>query len=601
MEIRRGADSRRGCASPGAYAVVDGRREESLVMRRSFQKTSLLALALLLPACAGNGLEPERETDPTGKLGGDLAVLATQCTFVAGVMTVTVADKEVAQITKRTADSAILANGEVCNDGTALRGSAPSVTVTKTSLKKLAIVAASGGGSETVLLDFTNGVFASGAGTATTGITVDLGGDAGDQLIVNGTSGADTIVAGASGFSIDNAKYLDITLAYPVSTVTFSLGDGNDVFSSGGDTLIGGASNSAYLPGAGGLVVYGGQGNDVFKQGTAPTPGEVLHGDAGTDTVDYSKRTMALSVSLGTAALTGANDGDGTYGSGGEKDDVKGDVEIVLGGDGNDTLSGLLASCATSTGCVTLNGGAGDDVFDQAATPTYGEVLIGGAGTDTVDYHLRSNSTQALAITMDGLAANDGEANEHDNVGKDIENVVGGAGNDTITGNVLNNVIKGGPGADVLSGDDGDDVFDQGSAADGADTISGGKGNDTVDYSARADADIVAVLDGATSSGAVGEGDRLGVSTGGVLDLENLWGSRVVGRKNSLTGNALSNELWGGPGNDSLVGGAGDDVIDGGATAAAGSGKDDVDCGTGLDVTMNLGSGGGTKQASCEL
>ena len=45
-------------------------------------------------------------------------------------------------------------------------------------------------------------------------------------------------------------------------------------------------------------------------------------------------------------------------------------------------------------------------------------------------------------------------------LGTDIENAVGGSGNDTIVGNDLSNVLNGGLGDDTLTGADGDDIFE---------------------------------------------------------------------------------------------------------------------------------------------
>lgn len=136
---------------------------------------------------------------------------------------------------------------------------------------------------------------------------------------------------------------------------------------------------------------------------------------------------------------------------------------LIDGGAGNDTLNG-------GTGNDTLDGGLGADV------------LNGGDGIDLADYKTR---TKALVITLDGQA-NDGEANEKDNVGNDVENVRGGSGADRITGNSLantfwggagNDTLEGGLGADTLYGEAGNDLLQ---AADGvADVVNGGAGTDT--------------------------------------------------------------------------------------------------------------------------
>ena len=60
-----------------------------------------------------------------------------------------------------------------------------------------------------------------------------------------------------------------------------------------------------------------------------------------------------------------------------------------------------------------------------------------------------------------------------------IENAVGGAGADQITGNDQNNRLDGGAGADTLNGGNGDDVLIGGA---GNDTIDGGVGNDQVNF-----------------------------------------------------------------------------------------------------------------------
>ncbi|MFN3988352.1 MAG: IPTL-CTERM sorting domain-containing protein [Rhodocyclaceae bacterium] len=62
-----------------------------------------------------------------------------------------------------------------------------------------------------------------------------------------------------------------------------------------------------------------------------------------------------------------------------------------------------------------------------------------------------------------------------------IENVIGGSGNDILTGNQGNNRLVGGSGNDVLDGGDGDDVLIGGP---GDDTLTGGSGADTFVFEA---------------------------------------------------------------------------------------------------------------------
>src|SRR5581483_1586614 len=113
-----------------------------------------------------------------------------------------------------------------------------------------------------------------------------------------------------------------------------------------------------------------------------------------------------------------------------------------------------------------------------------------------------------------------------------IENLIGSAYADTLTGDVNNNDLAGCAGADVLIG---------------------GGGTDTADYSASTAAVTVNLATG-TGTGGDAAGDTLS-------GIENLLGSAYA---DTLTGDGNSNQLSGGAGNDTLDGGAGDDVLIGG-------------------------------------
>ncbi|HEX8913679.1 MAG TPA: calcium-binding protein [Humisphaera sp.] len=136
--------------------------------------------------------------------------------------------------------------------------------------------------------------------------------------------------------------------------------------------------------------------------------------------------------------------------------------DLIATGDGNDRLTG-------GAGVDTLAGGAGDDTLDGGAGA---DNLFGGTGADTADYSAR---TTAVTVTLDGNR-NDGAAGENDWLYVDIENVTGGAGNDTITGNAFNNVLSGGAGNDTIRGGAGDDKITGGL---GQDQLFGDAGNDS--------------------------------------------------------------------------------------------------------------------------
>lgn len=274
-----------------------------------------------------------------------------------------------------------------------------------------------------------------------------------DVEVVTGGTVADTMTCQAGGCTLNG-------------------GAGADTLNgaAGADTLNGDAGNDTLTGAAGADVLSGGDGDDTFAEEAASTGGDIFNGGAGTDLVDYSGRSAALTVTMDGVA---ANDGDGTAT---ENDNVKADVENCKGGSAADTITGnALANVLTGGAAAdVLSGGDGDDVFSEGAASTGGDVFNGGAGIDTVDYSLR---VAVLTITMDGAAANDGDgtATENDDVKADVENVVCGNQDDTVTGNDLDNAIDGGAGADTLTGGIGNDVLDGGA---GADTVTGGADDD---------------------------------------------------------------------------------------------------------------------------
>lgn len=346
-----------------------------------------------------------------------------------------------------------------------------------------------------------------------------------------------------------------------------------------------------------------------------------------------------------------------------EKDSIAGDCEIIVGGADNDILTGSPADDTVSGGAGddtlvggqgndVLNGDDGDDLLDDGAViaspgTTGGDVFNGGLGTDTVNYLGRSLA--GVVVTMNGTDPDDGQSGEADDVQSDVENLIGTAQVDDITGNDLGNVISGKAGNDLLHGGKGNDTFFEDYASNGGDSFEGGAGVDTVDYSHRTAAGVwVTMSDEVANDGAASALPTrtvtnqatilgleavvsLGTSTenDNVLeDVENVNGTQV---NDDITGNALDNSIegnagadflfglagndvlyggadlaseatlnvdWNGDGdktdaaltdlNDYLYGGAGDDTLDGGVTATSTANK--LFCGGGSDTAVNQGS-----------
>ena len=169
-----------------------------------------------------------------------------------------------------------------------------------------------------------------------------------------------------------------------------------------------------------------------------------------------------------------------------------------------------------------------------------------------------------------------------------IENVIGGFGNDSITGNMVANRLVGGPGSDQLWGDSGNDVLEGGA---GGDRLDGGAGVDTVSYQ-ESDDGVRVDLEAGTGMGGHAEYDV-------ILEVENVRGSAYgdilagdnganrldgAGGDDELRGRAGKDVLRGGAGADVLEGGRGDDVLEGGA------GADRLDGGPGTDWLSYAGS-----------
>jgi Ca2+-binding RTX toxin-like protein len=176
---------------------------------------------------------------------------------------------------------------------------------------------------------------------------------------------------------------------------------------------------------------------------------DYLYGDAGTDT------------------LNGGN-GDDTIDGGSDADTIDGGAgnDNILGGFGNDIIYG-------KAGNDTISAGDGDDIIYEVYSGT--DFIDGGAGVDTLDYSGASSYRVTISLQT-GIQSDSNSTPSSDTV-SGIENVIGGSGNDTITGSDLANILQGGSGNDVLYGQGGNDTL-KGDA--GTDTLRGEDGNDLI-------------------------------------------------------------------------------------------------------------------------
>ncbi len=413
--------------------------------------------------------------------------------------------------------------------------------------------------------------------TGNSGNNILTGGDGNDILI--GGIGTDTLSGGNGN---DTASYATATAAVTVSLAagTASGADGADTLSSienligggYGDILTGNAVANRIDGGAGNDTMTGGAGDDIYIVSAA---GDTIveNANEGTDTIQSSVSITALAANVENLIL--ANGVTGTGNALNNQITGNGSANTLSGADGNDTLDG-------GVGADSMNGGLGDDTFyvDNA-----GDTVTEAAsqGTDvvyaSVSYTLAANvenlimSGSALIGTGNGLD-NQITGNDLDNSlagGVGADKLSGGLGTDTASyassaagvtinlqaatasggdaaGDILTSIenLIGSAQADSLTGDGNDNLI-QGGA--GSDTLAGGLGNDTLSY-AGSTAAVTVNLAAGTFSGGDAAGDT-------ATDFENLIGGNG---NDILTGNSGDNRIDGGTGNDTMTGAAGNDV-----------------------------------------
>jgi Ca2+-binding RTX toxin-like protein len=115
--------------------------------------------------------------------------------------------------------------------------------------------------------------------------------------------------------------------------------------------------------------------------------------------------------------------------------DAGGGADDLFGGPGDDTLFGGAGDdeIEAAAGNDTASGGRGADRFDSLFDGDGADAWSGGAGADSITY---AGAGGPVTITADG-AADDGAPAEGDNVGADIEVIVGTIDDDAITGGAV--------------------------------------------------------------------------------------------------------------------------------------------------------------------
>lgn len=261
-------------------------------------------------------------------------------------------------------------------------------------------------------------------------------------------AGLPSVSPGSGGREIVGTNAAETLKGTSGDDVICGLGGGDLIVGRGGnDLILGGSGPDTLAGGTGQDIIVGGPGNDTMTGGIFTAGGadprdesDIFEGGGGFDTVSYANKTVSVLVTL---------DGNANDGARNERDNVNGDVEKIVGGDGSDRLVG-------NDRRNTLVGGLGNDrLFGEGQ----GDRLIGGIGEDKL---------------------HGGPGPDILRGGNDDDDLFGERGsNDRLFGGRGDDLLIGGRGRDRMFGQENDDCIQ---ARDGLrdHAINGGDGQDEI-------------------------------------------------------------------------------------------------------------------------
>jgi Ca2+-binding RTX toxin-like protein len=359
----------------------------------------------------------------------------------------------------------------------------------------------------------------------------DIVGTAADDVIVS-RGGWDTIESRGGNDRICSGADPDFIRGGP--------GRDRIVAGAGSDTAHGGTGDDVLRTGAGAIeALFGARGSDRLFAGTGSFDGliggrgdDLLDGGRGRDLAEFFDAGGPVQGDLETDRVTGHGDDrlrdvEGLVGSnfddvllgdqvsnllvgqeGADVLDARGsgpvpeEADVLDGGPGDDDLIGgdggdivrfedspdpvtvdLAEGAAVGWGIDQLDGieaAIGSDLDDTLIGNAGDNALVGGSGDDTldgaggVDLAVFADAFEPVVVDLStGTATGWGS-----DTLTGIEDVLGTADSDVITGDAGPNAISGGSGADLLTGRAGDDVL---VGNGGTDVADGGDGSDACD------------------------------------------------------------------------------------------------------------------------
>ena len=338
----------------------------------------------------------------------------------------------------------------------------------------------------------------------------------------------------------------------------------------GNDTLFGGRESDIY-------VFSRGDGQDVIEDnGLFSTDKLVIHGYMPNDVAvaRSGDATLILTFAGTTDKITVINTlngsvsdqieqivfDDGTIWTMADANDIINNAgRIIPATEGNDVLNGTPYA-------DTINGLGGDDLIDgKTGNDTHiggpgndtlfgnlgADTFDGGADIDTLDFSYTADNVN-IDLSATKITFSSGQVETVVNV----ENVIAGAGNNSLTGDDKANRLDGGAGNDTLSGGAGNDTLIGGA---GLDSFDGGADIDTVDFRHSSQAVTIDLAMGRAIFPVDDPDDDPVIET--ITNVENVIGSTG---NNMITGDSKANRLDGDAGDDTITGGGGNDTLNGG-------------------------------------
>ncbi|MEM7529114.1 MAG: calcium-binding protein, partial [Pseudomonadota bacterium] len=413
------------------------------------------------------------------------------------------------------------------------------------------------------------------------------GGEGDDVFVLAADGDADTILGGSG------IEYVHYTVAdsdaFLEEVVDTIVGDGT------GDTILTLTNFEAIGEGSGVEITFfgdGENGDEEDEDGDDENEGFVFEflidvktvtetiivGDVA-DATDADEVAIAVFDALDARGYDVEIDGDAVTILAGPDGELVVVNDISTTGDTDDDGDGPLAAVSNQgvgvrldltgadfTGVDKLNLYGASLVIDSETFDD--DILIAGAAFGAIQFGAESDDGEAVTNTLndDNLAGGNGSIEDN------VIFVVGGSGNDTLTGNSDNwgEIFEGDDGDDLITGNGGIDLLN---GRSGDDTLIGGDGNDLTDELATEDDTDDDVL-----NGGAGDDQLFGEQGNDLL--------RGGSGDDSLFGGDDDDELQGGSGDDSLDGGDDDDSLEGESgndTLLGGSGNDELDGGSGND------------------